>query len=570
MARTPCVADQMRPYLARRQRRTGRSRNILSVAPQYTSAGSSGHTQAQPGLKHAAGRRKPTVRLPGPESIWWIAAVAALFTCAQLLAIPLHMGLSWDEVVYVSQVSAHVPAAFFDPARSRGIPLLVAPVALLTSSIAVLRAYLAVASGAALFGALIAWRRLRPAWVLALAGLMFSTLWVTLYYGPQAMPDEWLAFASLAAVGLFLRAVTPASPTESGGGPNAAVLPSTALPSTVLPSTALPSTGRPGRWTLALLALVLAAGTLVRPGDAVFLVAVLAIAGLAVRSWRHWSVIVAIVAGFAAGAAEWIVEAYLRFGGPLSRLHLASAEQGGFGLHLGAWYELKAVNGPTLCRPCSIGWRYPELGLWWLALPVLVVGGIIVARQAGRAGSLLAGLCSLALASQYLIGVDYAAPRFLIPAYALAAVPVADLLAWVFVTALTKNRPGIGAVAIIALTLQIASQLIVLDRQVTGTVTFHDEYAAAAADLRKLGVTPPCLVNGSQRIPIAFYAGCASTPDSLGASPPAAGLTSQGGTTRFAVLEWTHQQPPAYAKNWRRVVLPGTGKLTMVAYLPPR
>jgi hypothetical protein len=497
--------------------------------------------------------------MPGQESIWWIATVAAAFTCAQLLAIPLHMGLSWDEVVYVSQVSAHVPAAFFDPARSRGVSVLVAPVALLTSSIAVLRAYLAVASGAALFGALLAWRHLRPAWVLAVAGLMFSSLWVTLYYGPQAMPDEWLAFAALAAVGLFLRATVPASdpgPAEPGKPGDA-------------PSVASPAAARPTRWTLVWLALVIAAGTLVRPGDAVFLVAALLIAALAVGSWRRWPVIVAIVAGFIAGAAEWVVEAYLRFGGPLSRLHLASAEQGGFGLHIGAWSELKAVNGPTLCRPCTIGWRYPELGLWWLALPVLVVLGIIAARQAGRVGSLLAGLCSLALASQYLIGVDYGAPRFMIPAYALAAIPVADLLAWLFVTALTKNRPGIGALTVLALTLQLASQLVVLDRQVTGTVTFHDEYARAAADLRQLGVSPPCLINGSQRIPIAFYAGCASTPDSEGALPPVAGLTSQGGTTRFAVLEWIHQQPPAYAKTWRKVVLQGTGKLTMVAYLPP-
>jgi hypothetical protein len=532
------------------------------VAPQFTHAGSSGHVEAKPGRDTPVRRRIPAVRLPGAESIWWIAAVAAVFTSAQLLAIPLHMGLSWDEAVYVSQVSGHVPAAFFDPARSRGVSLLVAPVALLTSSIAVLRAYLAVMSGAALFGALLAWRRLRPAWVLAVAGLMFSTLWVTVYYGPQAMPDEWLAFAALAATGLFLRA----------GG----------FRGVVPPDQHSAVSGRPGTWTLALLAAVIAAGALVRPGDAVFLVAALGIAALAIGSWRRWSVIAAIVAGFVAGAAEWIAEAYLRFGGPLSRLHLASAEQGGFGLHIGAWSELKAVNGPTLCRPCTIGWRYPELGLWWLALPVLVIAGVIVARQAHRMGtaegswgsstgasSALAALCSLALASQYLIGVDYAAPRFLIPAYALAAIGVADLLAWLFVTALTKNRPGIGALVILALTLQVASQLVVLDRQVTGTVTFHDEYAKAAADLRQLGVSPPCLVNGSQRIPIAFYAGCASTPDAEGAVPPAAGLTSQGGSTRFAVLEWTRQRPPAYARNWRRVVLPGTGRLTMVVYLPP-
>ncbi len=62
---------------------------------------------------------------------------------------------------------------------------------------------------------------------------------------------------------------------------------------------------------------------------------VLLAAALAVRSWRRWPVIAAIVIGMAAGSAEWIAEAYARFGGPLARLHLASAEQGGFGLRLG-------------------------------------------------------------------------------------------------------------------------------------------------------------------------------------------------------------------------------------------
>jgi len=38
---------------------------------------------------------------------------------------------------------------------------------------------------------------------------MFCGLWTTLYYGPQAMPDLWVAFSSLAAVGLFLQAAGP-------------------------------------------------------------------------------------------------------------------------------------------------------------------------------------------------------------------------------------------------------------------------------------------------------------------------------------------------------------------------
>jgi hypothetical protein len=486
------------------------------------------------------------LRLPDPDSLWWLAAVATAFTCVQLIFVRLH-GLSWDEVVYVSQVSGHLPAAPFDPARARGIPLLVAPVALLTSSITVLRVYLAIATGTALFCSLLAWRRLRPGWMLALAGLFFCGLWVVQYYGPQAMPDEWLAFSALAGTGLFLRCVRVADGPGQEDSP------------------------RTERIRLAGLAAVIAAAALIRPGDAVFLVGVLIVAALAVPSWRHWPVIVTVAAGAIAGAAEWIAEAYVRFGGLFERLHLASAEQGGFGLRLGVWAELRAVNGPTLCRPCTIGWRYPALSLWWLALPVLVVLGILAAREAGRLGSAaLATACALGLAAQYLFGISYAAPRFLIPAYALAAIPVADLIAWI----IAKTRPAERTAMKVLIGVVIAGQLItqhaVLERQVADTSALHEDYAKIAADLRHLGVHGRCLINGSQRIPVAFYAGCASTPAPLRVEPAQATPASPGGAWKFAILEWQRSKPPAYARDWPHHLLRGAGYLKLTAYLPPR
>ncbi|MEU9158052.1 hypothetical protein AB0D59_47895, partial [Streptomyces sp. NPDC048417] len=42
----------------------------------------------------------------------WLAAVAAAFTLAQLALVRPDLGLGWDETVYVSQVSGHVPAAY--------------------------------------------------------------------------------------------------------------------------------------------------------------------------------------------------------------------------------------------------------------------------------------------------------------------------------------------------------------------------------------------------------------------------------------------------------------------------
>ncbi len=486
----------------------------------------------------------PGLRVPPPDSLWWLAAVGVAFTCAQLLFVRLH-GLSWDEVVYVSQVSGHVPAAPFDPARARGIPLLVAPVALLTSSVTVLRVYLAVASGGALFCCLLAWRRLRPAWMLALAGLLFCGLWVVQYYGPQAMPDEWLAFSALAATGLFLRAVGVA---DAGAA-------------------ALAEPVRTTRIRLAGLAALTAAAALIRPGDAVFLVGVLVVAALVVPSWRRWPVLAAVVAGAIAGSAEWIAEAYARFGGPFERLHLASAEQGGFGLRVGVWAELRAVNGPTLCRPCTIGWRYPVLSAWWLLLPVLVILGILAAQRGGRRGSaILATGCALGLASQYLFGIWYAAPRFLIPAYALAVIPVTDLVAWIIAKTRPAERTAMKGLIGVVIAGQLITQHAVLERQDADTVALHKDYGQIAADLKKLGVTGRCLINGAQSIPVAFYAGCASAPAPAKAEPREA---TPGGPLRFAVLEWQQSKPPAYARNWQHVRLSGAGSLTLVAYFPP-
>ena len=39
-------------------------------------------------------------------------------------------------------------------------------------------------------------------------------------------------------------------------------------------------------------------------------------------------------------------------------------------------------------------------------------------------------MCGLCVAAQYLFMINYAAPRFLLPAYALLAVPAADGLAF--------------------------------------------------------------------------------------------------------------------------------------------
>ena len=463
-------------------------------------------------------------RVPGPGSVWWLVAVGVAFIASELLFVAPRMGLSWDETVYASQVSGHAPAAWFDAARARGVPVLVAPVAFVTSSIAALRVYLSVLSGVGLVLALLVWRPLRPAWVLGLAGVAFGGLWVAQYYGPQAMPDMWSALGSLAAVGFFLRRVN----------------------------------GHHGRSELAGLAGCVAFVTLVRPGDAVYLAVPLLAAVLVVRPWRRWQPAAAVVGGLVIGGAEWVIEAIVRFGGVFARLHAAGAEQSGFGLHFAVLDELKALNGPTLCRPCTVGIRQPELDLWWLLLPVLVVLGVVAARRAGRRGSaqfgsaLLPAVCGLCLAAQYLFMINYAAPRFLLPAYAVLAIPVADGLAWLITGVRPDLRPAMAAVVGCFLFAQVAAQHVVLDHEAGGTVTFHHDYSVIATRLAALGVRPPCLVAGVQYIPIAFYAGCAS-----------AGVAGHP-----VLLVATGHRPPSYARHWHAYRVAGTTVLQVTAYIP--
>ena len=141
--------------------------------------------------RSALGPQAREMRPVPSGDLWWLTAVAVLFTACLLASAVAVPGLGWDETVYLSQVDRHVPGAFFSAPRARGVSLLLAPMAALTTSATVLHCYLAVLSGAALLLTLCVWRRLLPAPVPALGGALFAGLWITLFYGPQAMPNLW-------------------------------------------------------------------------------------------------------------------------------------------------------------------------------------------------------------------------------------------------------------------------------------------------------------------------------------------------------------------------------------------
>ncbi|MGP3949749.1 hypothetical protein [Streptomyces sp. 7N604] len=476
--------------------------------------------------------------VPAASPLPWLAGVAAAFTVLQMVLVVPGTALGWDETVYVSQVSPHAPAAFFSAPRARGITLLVAPVTELTTSVEALRVYLAVLSGCALFLALWVWRRLLPAPVLALAGALFAGLWITLFYGPQAMPNLWVAYGALFATGCFLRAVQ--DPTD--------------------------------RRALVGLGAGVAFAALMRPADGLWLALPLAAAAVLVRGWRRPAVLAVLVLGAAAGCAEWVVEAYLRYGGLAARLERASEIQGGMGWHLAFDDHVRALQGRSLCRPCDMPWRHPLTSVWWFLLPVLTAGGLLVAARARcLAVALVPVLAALCLAAPYLLTVDYAAPRFLLPAYALLAVPVAVCVVCLVADARRELRPLVAGAVALALLGHLAVQYAVLDSLLSRSRASRQAVERVAAALREEGVRPPCVATGTEAVRIAYQVGCASRqPSGHDGSITRAGLVAVGRVRPVAVLVGGGGGAPSYARGWRAVDLPPMGSLRPFrAYVSP-
>ncbi|MEU1670027.1 pyridoxamine 5'-phosphate oxidase family protein [Streptomyces sparsogenes] len=482
-------------------------------------------------------------RRPAP----WLALVAAGYALVQLLVVIPHTAhaLGWDESVYVSQVDPRNPAAYFSAPRSRGISMLVAPVVAVTSSITVLRVLLAVLSAAALYAAFRVWRRMLGPGTVALAALLFAGLWITQISGPSVMPNLWVAIGAVAALGWFLRA----------------------------------STERNARWWLAA---VIAGVTLVRTPDGGWLALPLLGAAVAVRAWRP--ALPALLGGLALGAAQWVGEAYARFGGVLDRLRVSSDVEGGMGLHFNVGAALRSLNGPQLCRPCEVPLRHPELTVWWLALPLLTAAAIVVAVRDRRdrrdrvarpgaphhghplALTVLPIVCAASLAVPYLLLIGYFAPRFLMPSYALLALPIAEL---VLRTVKAARSPQPVAVALgVVITLQLASQHVVLGHLAAQSEKVNGDYRTAAEGLRRLGLRPPCLVVGDRALPIAYHAGCASaqTSGNNRSITPAALVLRSAREPTALLTHRSRPRPPAYAQTWVAFRLPGTG---WTAHLPP-
>ena len=420
---------------------------------------------------------RPARRPLSRDSVLWLVVVAGAFLAAELTPALLRLPLGTDEITYIARTSVRVSGVMLPPVHGQGAGLLAAPVTLFTESLLAIRIWMALLSAVGLFLALLCWRGLRQMWVIALAGLILAGLAITQDSGVQIYPDWWGALGVLALTGLLLHAV-------SGTMRGRLVLPLIAAASFVI--------------------------VVMRPQNLVFIMGPAILAVIVVRGWRQPRVLAAMAAGTALGFLEWIIGAYVWYGGLASRLHEAGQEPPALRLYFSLGTQVKVLSGPWYCVPpagCQ-GWVMPGESLWWVVfLGVSVLGLAVCWRTAARASAVLAAGTAVWVIALYVFLVPFGAPRYILPSLALMSVLAADAVAWL----VTRTRwRRAGAVFACAFLLSgIISQRVVVQKLAAAEQSGRP-FVAKADRIRDLGVHSPCALGSTA---VAYYVGCSAPWD---------------------------------------------------------
>jgi hypothetical protein len=421
--------------------------------------------------KQAEAPRQAGPRWLSRDSFFWLTLVCVLFFLAELTPSLIRMPLGADEIGYIAQLSARHSPIQLPPVHGQGAGLLAAPLTLLTTSLIAVRVWMAVLSAFGLFLALLAWRGLRPAWVLALAALILGMLAVTQNSGVQVYPDWWGAIGILALAGLFLHAV-------NGTMRDRVVLPLIALATLLV--------------------------VLMRPQNIAFILGPVIVATVLVPGWRKPKVWAALAIGIVIGVAQWVAESAF-YGGLGSRLHLAGQEPPSLGLYFSLPYQIRTLSGPWYCPYASScpGMADPAEIFWFIALAGLAVIGLAVAwDRSTKASSLLAAGIALWVVLFFSFLVPFAAPRYILPSLALGAILAADGIAWLLTE---SDKRTFGVVFVTAfLLIGIVTQRAVLNQEVAKQ-TAERNYKSQALQLHRLGIKPPCVIWSAY---VGYFLGC--------------------------------------------------------------
>jgi hypothetical protein len=408
-------------------------------------------------------RHRPSL----PVASGALILVCLCFFVLQWMLFPHDRPPAWDESVYISQVTPGVEAAYFAAWRARGITLLVAPAIAVGASLAELRLSLIVLATLGTGLALSVWRPL-IGMAAPVAAFLFSFTWIALLNGSQVMPNFWTAVLGLIAAGFTVRW------RESGHARHAV-----------------------------LAAAALAATALVRPTEATVIFVILGSFVLLSRK-RSWSMVGALLVGLAIGWAPWLIEMSLRFGGPLQALreaaagHIASAP-----ITQNLLRHLSYTDGELLKTVAPL----PGV-IWWVMLGILSVVGLLrAATHAERTAAVVASLIALAVAIEYMVFVPALAPRFLLPAYAFAAIPAS-----IGVVSLFRGRGFLRVAGVVVVLFAVPWaiwQAHVAQRVESASSTVNGRFREVGEQIRGLAAGHSCSVMSRSGLPqIQLASGC--------------------------------------------------------------
>jgi hypothetical protein len=419
--------------------------------------------------------RAPEERLEEPgrhtdrERAWargLVIAIGVVFLAIHLLLIPRDWPNGWDESVYLSQVTPGMDGLPFHAWHARGITLIVAPVTSLGGSVADVRLFLMVLAAITITATFWLWVPL-VGMAAAVAAFVFSFSWQGQVLASEVKPNYWGALLGLAATALIARRLEG------------------------------------GRTRYLLLASVLLAATaLVRPTEATVLAGAI---GVYILLWRRksWRDIVPLGVGLSVGWLPWIIEMSVRFGGLTGALREAGKGQHFVVVPIAENVLRHLAYTDDKSLPSTIPGT-----IWWAVL--VVVAAVAIARgvtMADRGAALLCALAALALAVEYLIFVPALAPRFLLPAYAIASVPFGIGL----VSLLRGNVASrvIGAVVLMLLVPWTIWQGAVTAQRAPTVNKGSTLPLRVGSTIRRLAEGRPCFVLAQRAYPqIAFTARC--------------------------------------------------------------
>jgi hypothetical protein len=237
---------------------------------------------------------------------------------------------------------------------------------------------------------------------------------------------------------------------------------------------------------------------------------------------RRLRPMVGLAVGEVLGWLPWVVEAFSRFGGPLNRLRMGeTAGPHGLGLHISALlaYPRLLDGAPNYCcyaKPVSAaGPLPPALTAWALAVPLLALLGLFLARGTARTALLLVTVPAGLLGAFYLLLPSFVTPRFLLPTLALLFLPAASAL-----VALVRVRGGrtrwlTSALVALLVVLHVGLMLPVARTKLDQEGVARARQLAVVKALEPYVAGRPCVVLGHEVQVTAYWLHCevdAATP----------------------------------------------------------